>query len=212
VDTYRYPEPPAPRLAGPEQVFAYKVTQPIANFGARVVSQGTAVHVTPRLVRDDDENRLAGYTALPLDLNPYRSLFGRQVPIVAAILPANGVYDVVFDTASRAEAGPFTFRFWVNDVTPPTVKFRDYRRGVITLTATDAGSGVDPTSLTATVDGQQHKAVFRNGRIVLTVGALSHGRHTVGVVVSDYQESKNMEDVGPIRPNTRTFSAAFRVR
>jgi hypothetical protein len=33
----------------------------------------------------------------------------------------------------------------------------------------------------------------------------------VKVVVGDYQETKNMEDVGPILPNTRTFTATFTV-
>jgi hypothetical protein len=31
------------------------------------------------------------------------------------------------------------------------------------------------------------------------------------MVVADYQETKNMEDVGPILPNTRTFTASFTV-
>jgi hypothetical protein len=31
------------------------------------------------------------------------------------------------------------------------------------------------------------------------------------MVVADYQETKNMEDVGPILPNTRNFTASFTV-
>jgi len=53
---------------------------------------------------------------------------------------------------------------------------------------------------------------FRNGRVEIRVGKLARGRHRVAAVVGDYQEAKNMEDVGPILPNTRTFSATFRVR
>jgi hypothetical protein len=30
--------------------------------------------------------------------------------------------------------------------------------------------------------------------------------------VSDYEEAKNMENVGPILPNTRSFSATITVR
>ena len=217
VDRYRYPDPPSvPNLAGPEQVFAFKLTRPVANFGARIVSQGSGVEVTPRLVRGDDENELAGYTGLPLDLNPYREQFGHSVPVVGAILPAPGTYDLVFDTQSRADAGKFTFRFWINDVTPPVVKFKSYARGIVTLTASDAGSGVDPESITALVDGQKQPKektkVYRDGRIAISVGKLRRGKHRVGVVVADYQEAKNMEDVGPILPNTRTFAATFRVR
>jgi hypothetical protein len=32
------------------------------------------------------------------------------------------------------------------------------------------------------------------------------------VTAADYQETKNMEDVGPILPNTRTFTASFVLR
>ena len=214
VDSYRFPEPPNVRpLSGPEQVFAYKVTANVANIGARVVSQTPGVKVTPRVVRDGDENRLAGYTALPRDLNPYRDLFGRDVPVVGAILPGRGTYDLVFDTASKAEAGRFVFRFWVNDVTPPTVKMIGYnKRGTVWLAVTDAGSGVDPASLSATVDGMQHDVAFSGGRAVIASGTLARGTHKVVLVVSDYQESKNMEDVARILPNTRVFTAPLKLR
>ena len=214
VDRYRYPDPPSiGNLSGPEQVFGFKLTRPVANFGARLVSEASKVSISPRLVRDDDENRLAGYTGLPLDLNPYRQLFGRGLPVVAAILPALGTYDVVFDTPSSAAAGRFSFRFWINDVTPPVVRFKRYARGVVTLSATDAGSGVDPQTIVVSVDNSVRTPVqFRNGRVEIRVGKLARGRHRVAAVVGDYQEAKNMEDVGPILPNTRSFSATFRVR
>jgi hypothetical protein len=46
------------------------------------------------------------------------------------------------------------------------------------------------------------------------VGAarLARGTHRLSVTVADYEETKNMEDVGPILPNTRTFTATFVVR
>ena len=46
----------------------------------------------------------------------------------------------------------------------------------------------------------------REGPQVVT----KHGRDAV--VVSDYQETKNMEDVPPILPNTRVFQTTFTVR
>jgi subtilisin family serine protease len=213
VDTYRFPEPPGlASLAGPEQVFAYKLTTTVANIGARVVSQAAGVKVTPRLVRDGDENRLTGYPGLPGDLNPYRESFGTPAAVVAAILPARGTYDVVFDTASRAEAGKFTFRFWVNDVSPPTVKLKWYKRGVVTLSVVDAGSGVDPTSMRASVDGTRHDVTFKGGLARIASGTLLRGNHRIGLVVSDYQEAKNMEDVARILPNTRNFSGTLKLR
>ena len=54
---------------------------------------------------------------------------------------------------------------------------------------------------------------YRNGIGRISVGNVTRaGRHIVMVRVSDYQEAKNMENTGPILPNTRTFSARFSVR
>jgi hypothetical protein len=38
------------------------------------------------------------------------------------------------------------------------------------------------------------------------------GTHRLTFQVSDFQESRNMENVGPILPNTRMISTTFRVR
>ena len=216
VSSYRYPDnAPIPiDLGGPEQVFRFVLTQPVANIGAAVISHGTGVDVEPRLVRDDDENRLVGYTGLPVDLNPY-SNFGRAEPVVGAVLPAPGVYDIVFDTRSGARPGKFTFRFWIGDTTPPAVRLiaKSVARGKpARLTLTDAGSGVDASSLIVRVDGHIADHGFRGGVLSVGTARLKAGRHTVRVTVADYQETRNMENVGPILPNTRTFSASFVVR
>jgi hypothetical protein len=213
VTAYRYPElvNPAP-LAGPEQVFAVRLTGAPANFGVRVVSQARGVKVTPRVVRDDDENRLTGYVGLPGDLDPYRQSIGRPLLAAGAILPSAGTYDVVFDTASRGAAGKFTFRLWINAVSPPWVKVRSYARGTLKLAVVDAGSGVDPTTLRVLVDGAARTARYRNGVATVVAGALSAGVHRVRVVVADYQEAKNMEDVSGILTNTRDTTLSFKVR
>ena len=41
---------------------------------------------------------------------------------------------------------------------------------------------------------------------------LRRGRHTLRLLVSDYQESKNMENVHRILPNTRRLNTTFVVR
>ncbi len=219
VSTYRYPEGGLAAsipldLSGPEQVFRIEVTKPIANFGAAILSRAPGVRVSPRLVVAGDENRLVGYTGLPVDINPY-GLFGAADAVVGAVLPAPGAYDLVFDTPAGARPGRFTFRFWLNDVTPPTVKLltRTLRvGGAIRLSVSDAGSGVDPRSIFA-VAGTRHVAASYSGGVVTVRGvALKPGRHQLTVTVADYQETKNMEDVGPILPNTRTLRTSFTVR
>jgi subtilisin family serine protease len=216
VSSYRYPEGGfacnCTDLSGPEQVFRLAVKQKVANLGAVVVSQAHGVRVSPRLVVAGDENRLLGFTALPVNNNPYQ-LYGRVEPVVGAVLPAPGSYDFVFDTPIGASPGKFTFRVWVNDVTPPSVRLlttRTVRGGSVRLAVSDSGSGVDPASLVARIDGRKHSFTYRGG--ILRIPGITAGKHRVTVAVSDYQEAKNMENTGPILPNTRTFGASFLTR
>jgi subtilisin family serine protease len=212
VSTYRWPESGLAcncktgvplDLSGPEQVFRFVLRRPVANFGVVVLSHADGVAVAPRLVVAGDENRLLGFSALPVDINPYRD-YGRIVPAVGAVLPEPGAYDFVFDTPAGASPGAFTFRFWIGDTTPPRARLLPARNGAIRIGVTDAGAGVDPGSIDVRVDGHASRFTLDHG--VLRVPARP-GRHTVGLVVADYQEPKNMEDVGPVLPNTRRFTA-----
>ncbi len=80
------------------------------------------------------------------------------------------------------------------------------------VSVTDAGSGVDRSSITVSVDGQPEGFAYRSGRVLVATGPLSRGRHTLRLTVSDHQEAKNMENVPPILPNTRTLRARFTLR
>src|SRR6202041_1322890 len=120
---------------------------------------------------------------------------GESRPVAAAVLPGPGNYEIVFDTRSAADAGPFTFRYWVNDTTPPAIRIVSVGAGSITLSVSDAGSGVHPAPGEATVDGNAVPSTFKNGLLVVNA---TPGTHQLVVTASDYQELKNMEDVGPI--------------
>jgi len=217
VSTYRYPEQSVAAavpldLSGPEQVFRFTLTRPVANFGAVVVGHAPGVRVSPRLVRAGDENRLVGYAGMPANINPYQG-FGRTTPAVGAVLPLPGVYDFVFDTPSGGRPGRFSFRVWVNDTTPPTVRLlsKSIRAGrPIRFAVRDSGSGVDPSSIAGKVDGAPAKVSYSRG-IVRLDRALSVGTHQVTLSVADYQETKNMEDVGAILPNTRVVHTTITV-
>ena len=218
VNSYRYPAAPRPlgvtqRLPGPEQVFRFVVRGRVANAGAAVVSQAPGSHVAPRLVRAGNEDRLAGYTALPIRLNPYQADFFGLEPVVSVFRPAPGAYDLVFDTVSRRAAGRFTFRFWIDDTRPPTVRLltRTVRGGRVLLRITDRGSGVDVSSLVALVDGRPRRIAYSPTRGVaqIALGRLGRGRHRLVITASDRQESKNNENAGATLPNTRRFVASF---
>jgi hypothetical protein len=201
-------------LSGPEQVFRLTMRKQVANFGAVVLTHAAGVRVAPRLVVAGDENRLLGFTALPVDVNPYAD-YGRVVPAVGATLPATGAYDLVFDTPAGAKPGKFTFRFWVDDVTPPRIRVltRSVKAGKpIRVAITDGGSGVDPASLVANVDQLRPLHTFKNGVLSIPSTGLGRGAHKLSLVAADYQETKNMENTGPILPNTRTLAATVTVR
>jgi subtilisin family serine protease len=213
VSTYRYPEQGLAsvpvNLSGPEQVFRFVLKQRVANFGVAVISHAKGVTVAPRLVVAGDENRLVGFSALPVDINPYRQ-YGRIVSSVGAVLPKVGAYDAVFDTPAGGKPGAFPFRFWVNDTTPPRVRVLRQLPGAIRVGVSDAGAGVDLGSIGLTVDGRiGYEYSFAHG--VLTIKDVKRGTHKLALTIADFQEPKNMEDVGPVLPNTRRFTARVTV-
>jgi subtilisin family serine protease len=204
VTRYRYPTQGDASYPGPERVYRLTIQGRPANFGVAVLSG----HVVPHVVLGADENHLAGYTALPQDVNPYRKQFGASRRVAGVVLPARGTYEIVFDTPPGGRPGPFTFRLWIGDTTPPRLRAA-LNRGGIDVSATDTGAGVDRDSVTATVDGHDVTPHWRNGLIHI---AAAPGRHRLVVTAADYQETKNMEDVARVLPNTATLRAIVTVR
>jgi subtilisin family serine protease len=210
VDTYRYPRGNT-RLSGPEQVFRVTMTKQVANFGVVLLSGQSSVE--PRIVFAGDESHVAGYAGLPLAVNPYTDRYYQAVPVAASIRPRPGAYDVVFDT--KATAGPFRFRFWIDDTSPPKLRLLATRLRVgstLLVSATDAGAGVDPQSIRATVDGVSRQIRFSRGRVRVSLDGVGKGRHSLEVRVADFQELKNNENVPLVLPNTRILKARFVVR
>jgi hypothetical protein len=199
-------------LLGPEQVFRVSVTRPVSNFGVAITKDGG--NIEPRVVRAGDENQLVGEIGLPFNANPYLPSFGTPIPVAGAVLPGPGDYDIVFDSGTASGAGPFTFRFWIGDATPPRLKLISTRGRVLRVRALDAGAGIDPRLVHLSVDGSARAARYDAGRnqITASLKKLRHGRHRFTLRVSDYQEPKNMENVPKILPNTAHLHAAFRIR
>jgi len=205
------------RLRGPEQVFRFVLRKPAVNAGAVVLSEPPGVRISPRLVRAGEEDMLAGFAALPIRVNPYKAGFYGPEPAVGVFRPNAGAYDLVFDTPSRAAAGRFTFRFWINDTTRPTVRLLTPRVGAgapLRLLVRDRGSGVDAQSLYGVVDGSFGRVVFnpRTSQARLNFGTLKPGRHRLVFGASDWQESKNNENAAGTLMNTRRLTTTFVVR
>ena len=220
VIRYRYPEDPrgvgvTTTLRGPERVYIVGIGHRIANFGVVITRRARGSTVEPRVVANFDENRLTGYAALPINHNPYMDAYQQPVLAAGALSPAPGPYAIVFDSATRTGAGAFTFRLWVNDVTPPTLRLRTriVRGGQeVKVAAIDKGSGIYADSILATVDGNLTRASYRDGVVSVPTRSLTPGSHRLRLRVSDVQESKNTENVARILPNTRWLITTFRVR
>jgi subtilisin family serine protease len=220
VSRYRYPENPrgvglTTVLRGPESVYRVRLPRRVANLGVVITQQARGSRVEPRVVAGLDENRLTGYAGLPLHHNPYLQGFRRAVPAAGVLSPLPADFYLVFDSAARAGAGRFTFRLWINDVKPPVLRLRtrSVRTGAaLRVSATDAGSGVYPGSITARIDGENVSTFFRSGVVRIGTSGFGAGRHRLVLRVSDYQETKNTENVARILPNTRELRATFTVR
>ena len=220
VSRYRYPEAPSgigvtTTLRGPERVFRFRIAKRVANAGVVITQHPDRVRVEPRVVATLDENRLTGYAGLPVNRNPYMDDFHQSVLAAGVLSPLPGEYAAVFDSAARAGAGPFTFRFWVNDVQPPVLRLRTPTVAPgesVLVSATDAGAGVYPESIRIVVDGSSRSGTLRGGRLSISTSGMSAGAHRLRLRVSDYQESKNTENVARILPNTRWFTATFTIR
>jgi hypothetical protein len=187
----------------------------VANFGVVITSRAPGVRVEPRVVAGADESRLTGVAALPVNGNPYLETYRQPTLTAGAIRPRAGLYAVVFDSRTVAGAGPFAFRYWLDDVTPPAARLltRSIRRGApIRIRVSDAGSGVDPANLVATVDGSYRDASLSAGVVRIGTSGLAPGRHRLRLQLSDFQETHNDENVARILPNTRVLRAAVVVR
>ena len=85
--------------------------------------------------------------------------------------------------------------------------------GTLVASASDRGSGVDPTTVYIQIDGRDLVVPpFQRGTVRMPIRSLSRGRHRLTLHVSDYQESKNMENSLRILPNTTTLTTTFSVR
>ena len=84
----------------------------------------SGVSVTPRLVYAGDENRLAGMPALPVDINPYRGdTYGRPPARRRGEQAVARARTTSSSRRGRApSSGPFSFRLWIDDKTPPRVR------------------------------------------------------------------------------------------
>ena len=162
-----------------------------------------------------NENKLTGYAALPVNLNPYLAEFGEPVLAAGAVRPLAGAYDVVFDSARRVGRG--ASRSATGSTTHAPDRDAPAAARVPRHPARRAGERCRlrasiPRLSRVTVDGRTRSASLRAGSMRIPTATLTRGPHVLRVQASDYQESRNMENVPPILPNTRVLSVKVVVR
>jgi minor extracellular serine protease Vpr len=201
------------------------VVKPAPNLNAPItalLSSNQPIH--PWFMGSLDENDVLGYAGIPVNVNGELPDYLYSIGAAGGVFLPPGKYYVSVDSgrdlfSGRSLAGKYTLRSWVNDVKPPTVriltKTLSSGRPTIVAKVSDAKSGVDPmsmqlffgpstrrSSVPATLfDPKTGIAAFSIPREALP---LESGTQFMQLVVSDYQEAKNIgtEGANPL-PNTR---------
>jgi hypothetical protein len=187
-----------------------------------LLSSNQPIH--PWFMGSLDENDVLGYAGIPVNVNGSLPDFLYSIGASGGVFLPPGKYYVSVDSGrdlftGRSLAGKYTLRSWVNDVKPPNVriltKTLSSGRPTIVAKVSDAKSGVDPSSMqlvfgpstrrttvkAALYDPATGIAAFAVPREALP---LEPGTQFMQLVVSDYQEAKNIntESQSPF-PNTR---------
>ena len=222
VSRYRYPETPGgvgvtTTLRGPERVFRFRVTRRVANLGVVITQRGPGVGWSRAIVagvRREPADRVRGAARQP---QPVPGRVPRAASSRRGRSRRRRASTQSSSTApARPGAGAFTFRYWVNDVTPPTLRLRtpSVRAGspCASRPSTPAPASIPSRSLAARRRTPGRRDVPRTAWSPSRRGTLDPGTHRLRLRVSDYQESKNTENVARILPNTRWLTATFGVR
>jgi hypothetical protein len=211
---------------GAETVYETAVNEPAANVGVSIVSESHGARIDPWYLGRLDESTVQGFAGTPVNVNALMSDYLVPVGAAGATFPRQAEYFVAVDSGrarftDRSLAGSYVLRSWVNDVTPPSLHLLTTRvaagRPTIVFRTRDSQSGVDPFSLTVAYRGVLVGAVSYDpdtgiAVVPLTSPRLKRGSVRVTLVSSDFQETKNIDTVGPsIMPNTRTVHATLRV-
>ena len=232
ISQYRFPTSPfgpPPTYTGPpmnengkETLYYVHINQPVANVGAAVIAASSGSLPEPWFLGSKNENDVQGYSATPVDANLLTFDYRIDIGAAGVIFPREKRYYVALDSGTNiftgaSLAGRYLLRSWVNDVTPPRLQILTRRvtagRPMLAARITDRGAGVDPLSLViqyrarvllgaALYDPSSGLALFPIPR---NAPPLKRGKFRGAAQASDYQEAKNVDQIGPnILPNTTT--------
>ena len=238
AEAYRYPgaafgPPPTYTDApvhedGAETLYRFDLERPVANAGAAVVSATDGSLVHPWLLGSKDENDVQGYAGTPVNVNQLTPDYPLDIGAAATVFPTLGKYYVSVDSGRDRftgvpRGGSYVLRSWVNDVTPPLVRFLTVRvstgRPTIAVQLLDGGAGVNPYSLLisyggVTIGASAYDPVTGVALFGLPkeAPALEAGTRRLTVSASDFQEAKNVNTSGEVLlPNTTVAARRLQV-
>jgi hypothetical protein len=237
VPSYRFPTwpfGPAPNYFGPaqnepgaEKLYVMHVSAPAANAGVAVIAQSGNSLIDPWFLGSQDENDVQGYSGTPVNANSLTFAYRVDVEAAGTVFPLEKRYFVSVDSGSdpytgRGYPGRYILRSWINDVRPPQIRFLTRvvtaGRPLLAARVVDGGAGVDPISL---VIGYRRALILASfydpfSGIALfglpsQAPVVPRGKTTVAMQASDYQEAKNVDQIGAnILPNTAFASVKVR--
>jgi minor extracellular serine protease Vpr len=235
---YRWPSqpfgPPANYVGAPmnekgkEHVYVKTLPKTVVNFGVAVESESRGALIDPWLLASADENTVQGYAGTPVNVNGIMLDYQADIGVAGGVFVSPGKYYFSVDSASdpvtgKSLAGSYVLRSWVNDVKPPKVSLITTKvaagRPTIAIKATDSQSGVDPFSVLLGYGQQLVGAAaydVKSGTILIPLPSnasrLNAGRPKIVMLVSDNQESKNVNTIGAnALPNTTIKAVSLTV-
>ena len=203
VDTYRYPDDPRdPRHAAHAARPGAGVPRLPDAARSRTSASRSRRRARHRAARRPRGRRepAARRDRAPVQRESVPPGFGVPIRVAGAVLPAPGDYDVVFDSGTAAGSRPVHLPLLDrrHDAAAPEADL-DARRTAACASRSDNGAGIDPVFV------QRLRRRIHAGVCKLRRGATGSRRRSKAapartaiasrVRVSDYQESKNMENV-----------------
>ncbi len=139
----------------------------------------------------DSDSGIDRVTAAIDDIPAHQTIHGTDVTIEPAGPLPIGSHTVTITATDRAgNQSQFVRTLTVVDHTPPTLRLTspgDHGGASpwIAAAATDAGSGIDPSGWTISVDGVRSEIVSANDAIAGPLGMLTPGTHRIDVSITD---------------------------
>jgi hypothetical protein len=209
---------------GGEHLYSINIREPVVNWGVSVIEESSGAVIDPFVLGSKDENDVQGYAGIPTNVNSFMYDANIDEGVAGASWPRVQQFYVSVDSGTdefthRSEKGKYLLNAWVNDLTPPSIQILTTRitagRPLIAAFAADLQSGVDPLSL---VINYNHALIGASaydpttGLVLFGIPEAAPpfkvGKTTMVMQASDFQETKNINTVGPsILPNT-----AFQIR